>query len=124
MISFEPSPAEQTSSDLPAAARPSPWALIFPTPALALLMAIGLVDLVSTAVLHRAGLIVELNPIMRVFITRSEWLFAFAKGVTLGAAWGALAWYARTDLRFVARASYLGSAAYVTLWLVWFIAAQ
>ena len=96
------------------------WRAVFPTPALAVLMAIGLLDLLSTALLHRAGLIQELNPIMKVFIVRSEWLFAFVKGLTLGAAWGAMAWYARTDLRFVARACWAGSGAYVALWLVWF----
>lgn len=84
-------------------------------------MAIGVLDLLSTALLHRAGLIVEMNPLMRVFILHSEWLFAFVKGLTLGGAWGAMAWYARTDLRFVHRASLVGSAAYVTLWLVWFL---
>lgn len=98
--------------------------MIFPTPALALLMVIGIVDLLSTAFLHRAGLITELNPFMRVFITRSEWLFAFAKGVTLGAAWGALAWYARTDLKFVTRACLVGSAAYLSLWCLWFFGSR
>lgn len=98
--------------------------LMFPTPALALLLGIGLIDLLSTAILHRAGLIVELNPLMRVFITRSEWLFAFVKGLTLGGAWGAMAWYARHDLRFVHRAALIGSAVYVLIWCGWFFGSR
>lgn len=97
---------------------------MFPTWSLALLMGIGLLDLLSTALLHRAGLIVELNPIMRVFIAQSEWLFAFVKGLTLGGAWGAMAWYARTDLRFVHRVALFGSAAYVALWCGWFFGSR
>ena len=98
--------------------------LMFPTWPLALLLAIGFVDLVSTAFLHRAGLIVELNPIMRVFISQSEWLFAFVKGLTLGGAWGAMAWYARHDRPFVHRAALFGSAAYVALWCGWFFGSR
>lgn len=98
--------------------------MMFPTPALVLLLLIGLVDLLSTAFLHRAGLIVELNPIMRPFITRSEWLFAFVKGLTLGGAWGAMAWYARHDRPFVHRAALVASAAYVALWCGWFFGAR
>lgn len=97
---------------------------MFPTPALALLLGIGFIDLVSTAVLHRAGLIVELNPIMRVFITQSEWLFAFVKGLTLGGAWGAMAWYARHDRVFVHRAALAGSAVYVLVWCGWFFGSR
>ena len=98
--------------------------LLFPTPALALLLGIGLVDLLSTAFLHRAGLIVELNPLMRVFIVRSEWLFGFVKGLTLGGAWAAMAWYARSDLRFVHRAALAGSAAYLAIWCGWFFGSR
>lgn len=114
------------TDDAPEAIRRARWAwrALFPTPALALLMAIGLLDLLSTALLHRAGMIVEVNPIMRFFIVKSEWLFAFAKGITLGAAWGAMAWYARTDLRFVTRACLIGSAVYVGVWCVWFFGAR
>lgn len=97
---------------------------MFPTPALGLLLAIGVVDLLSTAYLHRAGLIVELNPLMRVFISRSEWLFAFVKGLTLGGAWGAMAWYARQDRPFVHRAALVGSVAYVVLWCAWFFGSR
>ena len=68
---------------------------LFPTKSLAVLLLIGVLDLVSTAVLHAKGLIVEMNPIMRFFIQQSEWLFAFVKGLTIGAAWVTLAWYAK-----------------------------
>ena len=97
---------------------------LFPTKSLAVLLLIGVLDLVSTAVLHAKGLIVEMNPIMRFFIQQSEWLFAFVKGLTIGAAWVTLAWYAKQNKEFVAKACALGSYAYVTLWLGWFIAAR
>jgi len=97
---------------------------LFPSWSVALLLTIGLVDLIVTAVLHRQGLIVELNPLMAFFITRSEWLFAFVKGLTLGAAWMALAWYAKTDKKFVSRASLAGSVAYVGIWCFWFFGAR
>ena len=100
------------------------WRRVFPTPALAVLMGIGILDLFSTAMLHRAGLIVELNPLMKLFIERSEWLFGLVKGLTLGAAWGAMAWYAQHDLKFVARASWIGSAVYLGVWLFWFFGAS
>ena len=66
---------------------------VFPTRALLLLLGIGFVDLLMTAVLHANGMIVELNPLMRPLIEESEWLFAFVKSMTLIAAWCALAWY-------------------------------
>jgi len=77
--------------------------------------------LVVTAVLHSKGLIVELNPIMRIFIDRSEWLFAIVKGSTLIAGWLSLAWYAKSNPDFVRKLSYGASAAYVTIWLCWFM---
>ena len=79
-------------------------------------------DLAVTAILHSKGLIVELNPLMRPFIQRSEWLFAIVKGSTLIAGWAALAWYAKTNADFVRKLSLMASAAYVTIWLAWFIA--
>ena len=97
---------------------------LFPTRSVALLLGIGIIDLVTTAVLHRNGLIVELNPIMAFFITKSEWLFAFVKGLTLGAAWIALVWYSKTDRHFVGRASLVGSIAYLGIWSVWFFGAR
>ncbi len=97
---------------------------LVPTRALILLIAIGMLDLVSTAVLHAKGMIVELNPVMRIFINRSEWLFAFVKGITLVAAWAALAWYARTNPKFVRQACLWGSGAYLFIWTSWFFAAR
>jgi hypothetical protein len=97
--------------------------VIFPTRSLIALMAIGVIDLVSTAVMHKQGLIVELNPLMKPLITQSEWLFAFVKGLTIGGAWGALAWYARQNKKFVGQACTLGSLAYVFVWCTWFFSA-
>lgn len=81
---------------------------------------IGVVDLILTAVLHAQGLIVELNPLMKVFIEKSEWLFAIVKGATLISAWYLMVSYARSNLAFVRTASLVGSALYVTIWVTWF----
>lgn len=69
-------------------------------------------------------MIVELNPAMRVFIEQSEWLFAFVKALTLIGAWVAMVWYAKTNLAFVRKACFVGSAAYIILWSGWFFAAR
>jgi hypothetical protein len=90
---------------------------------LALLLLIGFVDLVSTAVMHERGLIQEMNPVMRLFIDRSEWLFAAVKGATLIASWYVLAKYAQTNLPFVRKACLAGSFCYLFVWTTWFIAA-
>lgn len=95
---------------------------ILPTRAIALFLLVGFFDLAITAVLHAQGRISELNPIMRPFIDRSEILFAFVKGGTLIAGWIALAWYARYNRAFVRNLSLAASGAYVTIWLVWFVA--
>ena len=95
--------------------------LAFPTKSLAALMIIGIVDLISTAVLHSKGMIVELNPLMRGFIDHSEWLFAFVKGLTIGVAWGTMAWYAKQNKEFVGRVCTIGSLCYVTVWTTWFV---
>lgn len=97
---------------------------MFPTKSLVILIAIGVLDLISTAVLHSKGLIVEMNPLMRVFIERSEWLFAFVKGLTIGAAWVTMAWYAQQNKAFVSKVCGYGSFAYLGLWVVWFMAAR
>ncbi|MBX7134747.1 MAG: DUF5658 family protein [Fimbriimonadaceae bacterium] len=93
---------------------------VLPTRALGLLLMIGFIDLFATAFLHAQGRIIELNPVMRPIIERSEWLFAVVKGGTLLLAWIALATYARHNLPFVRKASLYGSIAYVTLWCGWF----
>jgi hypothetical protein len=87
-------------------------------------MGIGALDLIVTAVLHQRGLIVEMNPVMRLFIDRSEWLFALVKAATLVAAWWLMASYARKNRSFVRNACLCGSAAYVSVWLVWFLQAR
>jgi hypothetical protein len=96
---------------------------LVPTRALAVLVLIGFFDLISTAVLHQRGLIQEMNPVMRIFIDRSEWLFVAVKGATLLVSWYVLARYARTNLQFVRKACLAGSCCYVGLWIVWFTAA-
>ena len=94
---------------------------LFPTKSLLLLILIGLIDLISTAILHKCGLIVEMNPLMRVFIERSEWGFAAVKALTLVAAWYVMSRYAKHNRPFVRSACLWGSAAYVTIWLSWFM---
>ena len=94
---------------------------LFPTSTIALLLAIGFIDLVATAVLHSQGLIVELNPFMKVFIEQSEWLFAFVKGLTLVSAWFAMVAYHKVNPTFVRKAAGLGSGLYVAIWVLWFM---
>lgn len=96
------------------------WRQIFPTRWLILLLAIGTVDLIVTAVLHQRGLIVELNPIMRPFIERSEWLFVLVKGATLVLAWTVIARHAQKNLQFVRTACAAGCIAYSAVWTIWF----
>ena len=97
---------------------------ILPTRALALLIGIGFIDLIVTAVLHDRNLITEMNPLRRIFITRSELLFAFVKGSTLVAAWWLMARYAmrsEQNLAFVRKCSLVGSATYMFVWTSWFL---
>ena len=96
----------------------------FPTRSLALLLFIGVADLIATAVLHAQGLIVEMNPLMRGFIDRSEWLFAFAKLVTLILGWAVMASYAKKNPVFVRNVCTYGSIAYLGLWLTCFLACR
>lgn len=98
------------------------YKMVFPTRALILLLGIGFLDLVMTAVLHAQGKIIELNPVMRPLIEHSEWLFAIVKGGTLVLAWYIMTKYAKSNLDFVRRAALVGSGAYMTIWTVWFIA--
>ncbi len=95
---------------------------VLPSRALGLLLLIGFVDLAMTAWLHARGQIVELNPLMRPLIERSEWLFAGVKALTLLAAWAALWWYSKQNLSFVRKACLYGCTAYLTIWCAWFIA--
>jgi hypothetical protein len=95
---------------------------VFPTRSIMLLIGIGLIDLISTAWLYRAGLITERNPLMKTLLDHGEWLFIVVKGATLLVAWAVLAAYAKHNLRFVKQSCYLGSAAYALLWTSWFLA--
>ena len=97
------------------------WEKMFPTKALFVLLAIGFLDLVTTAVLHANGLIVELNPLMRPIIETSEWLFALVKGGTLVLAWLVMLRFKETHLPFIRMASIAGSAAYLLIWTGWFV---
>jgi hypothetical protein len=94
---------------------------VFPSRAIALIVLIGLIDLVSTAWLHATGQIVEMNPVMRIFIDKSEWLFVLVKGLTLVLGWMLLVHHAKVNKVFVRRACLLGSVAYMGIWLVWFV---
>ena len=96
---------------------------LFPTRTIALFMAIGFIDMATTAVLHAQGRIIELNPIMRFLIEQGEWLFCIGKGLTLVAGWAALAHYAKVNLPFVRRAAIWGSGAYLAVWMAWFFGA-
>lgn len=87
-----------------------------------LLLAIGFVDLVTTALLHANGLIVEKNPLMKPIIETSEWLFAFVKGATLVVGYLVISKYFQTHLRFIRKVCQIGSLAYLGLWVVWFVA--
>lgn len=100
--------------------KPVLWKELFPTRSVALLLSIGFVDLIVTAVLHANGMIRELNPFMKYFIEQSEWLFALVKGLTLLSAWIALVAYAKVNLPFVRKAAWIGAGVYVLIWTVWF----
>ncbi|MBX3112416.1 MAG: hypothetical protein KF857_10445 [Fimbriimonadaceae bacterium] len=93
---------------------------LFPTRALALLLGIGFLDLTATAVLHANGMIVELNPLMRPLIERSEWLFALVKALTLFGAWFVMARHAKVNLKFVRATALAGSCVYMVVWVTWF----
>ena len=91
-----------------------------PSRSILVLMTIGFLDLVSTAVLHAQGKIVELNPVMRPIINQSEWSFAVVKGGILFLAWFMLARYCKIDKGFVRMCCGAGSIAYVVIWTTWF----
>lgn len=95
-----------------------------PLRSLLILMAIGVIDLISTAVLHGQGMITELNPIMRVFIERSEWLFVLAKGTTLVVAFWIMYRHLKHNPEFVHKASLWGSGAYLLIWTTWFMSSR
>ncbi len=69
--------------------------------------------------MHQRGLIVELNPLMRPLIERSEALFAAVKGATLLAAWLVMRRLYPTHGRFIDSACLGGSAVYLVVWFAW-----
>lgn len=85
---------------------------LFPTRALALLLAIGLLDLVATVILHVHGLIEERNPLMAPLLAQGWMGFALVKSATLAVGWFLLA---RADVRQARWPCLMGSAGYVTL---------
>jgi hypothetical protein len=93
---------------------------VFPSRGIILLIGIGFVDLLSTAWLYHRGMIVELNPLMRVLLKNGEWPFVLVKGLTLVFTWVALAKYSRLNPSFVRSTCLIGSIAYVSLWATWF----
>ena len=93
---------------------------VFPSRGIILLIGIGSVDLISTAWLYHRGLIVEMNPLMRVLLENGEWPFVVVKGMTLLFTWVALAKYSKQNPSFVRASCLLGSIAYVCLWSTWF----
>lgn len=95
-----------------------------PCKALTVLLAIVFLDLVATAWLHSLGLIVELNPLMRPIIEFNEWAFVLVKGGITLAAWGAMAWYAQYNRRFVRDVALFGGVIYVAVWLTWFVSSS
>jgi hypothetical protein len=96
----------------------------FPDAGLIILIGIGFLDLLSTAIWHSKGQIVELNPLLSPIIERSEWLFAAVKGSTLLAAYFAMIAYAQKKPEFVRKASRIGIVLYVGIYVIWFFGAM
>jgi hypothetical protein len=83
---------------------------------LVLLMAVGVIDLLSTVILYCMGLVVELNPLMRPLLEASPWLFSIVKLATLFVAYVAMQAYRKHDETFVRRAALGGATAYIIVW--------
>ncbi len=92
----------------------------YPPKPVAILVLIGAVDLITTLTLYLAGLVQELNPLMRTLLHMSPALFTACKSATLALGYIVLTWYARKDWNFVQRVATAGSIAYVGIWVVWF----
>lgn len=92
----------------------------YPPKPVAILVLIGAVDLITTLTLYLAGLVQELNPLMRALLHISPVLFTAFKTGTLALGYIVLTWYARRDLNFVQQVATAGSIAYVGIWVVWF----
>ena len=85
---------------------------LFPSRALALLLGIGLLDLVATALLSARGLVEERNPAMAPLLAHGVAPFVAVKTATLLAAWLLLV---RQERRTMRRACLWGSALYAAL---------
>ena len=83
--------------------------------ALALLLGIGLFDLVATAVLSARGRIVEANPLMAPVLARGEFAFVVVKAGTLLVAGVLLVRAKVRDPIGVRRACLAGSGVYAAL---------
>jgi len=92
--------------------------LVKPPREVVFLMAVGIVDLLTTVVLYCLGFVEEINPLMRPIIEKSPALFTCIKLSTLVAAYFAMVWYSKVDEKFVRRAAWLGGWTYVVVWLV------
>jgi hypothetical protein len=85
---------------------------------LVFLMAVGLLDLLSTVILYCLGYVQELNPLMRPLLEHSPITFTLVKLGTLALAFVGMQLYAHIDERFVRTAAKYGVIAYVALWTV------
>ena len=92
--------------------------LVKPPREVVFLMAVGLVDLVTTVVLYCFGFVEEINPLMRPIIEKSPVLFTFIKLATLVAAYFVMIWYTKVDEKFVRRVAWLGGWTYVVVWIL------
>lgn len=97
------------------------YRLLVPDISLLVLMAIGVVDLITTAMWHAKGQIVELNPLLRPIIESSEWSFVVVKGATLVLGYLGMVVYGRTHHEFVRAASRMGVILYIGIYLIWFL---
>jgi hypothetical protein len=92
-----------------------------PLPHSLLLLAIGLIDLVTTILLVETGLCRELNPLMAPLLNQHWLVFALVKSLTLVVAFAAGEWYRKRDERFVKLAMSAGAITYLVVWVFWFV---
>ena len=90
-------------------------------PANALVVVLGLVDLITTVIWARAGLAVEFNPVMSFVLKAGIPTFVLVKVATLGAYLVVVEWYRRNRSERFARATGLATlVAYLSLYVVSF----
>lgn len=91
-------------------------------PANAVLLAVGLADLVSTVFWVSTGRAVEVNPIMAAVLRLGIWPFVAAKLSTLAAYVGVLEWYRRRRNPVFARlVGNLTLSCYIAVYAVSFV---